>query len=315
MSAPQHGKDGKAHEALEAAAEQLSRLDALRASGALGRWQASQSAISNSFAPRIARANTFWGGTLEVDIRDAVGSSVFIHGSYEPELSAALYQLLQPGQTFVDVGAHIGYFSLLAADRVGDRGKVVSLEPCERTFWSLTRNTQASKNVQRHRVAAWDSGTTLSLNDYGPLHSAFNSIGDRRIHESAPPVKSTPFEVRAVALDEFFEETQTVPDVIKIDAESAEEQVLEGLRRTLQSVRPVITLEVGDYEHLLAKGVARSSDILRSLDPLGYILLEPTLDGLHFHGIRDGLYAYGNILGVPEEKASQTARSWQHSQP
>jgi FkbM family methyltransferase len=290
---------------LRQATAKACKLNDLRSTGVLGRWQACQSAIANYHAPCIAQAKTFWGGMMEVDIREAVGSSIFIHGAYEPELSSFFYRFLQPGQTFVDIGAHVGYFSLLAAARVGEQGRVVSLEPCERTFWRLTKNTQSSKWVQRHRVAAWESETLLTLHDYGPIHSAFNSIGERRIHESAPPVKSTPFEVRAVPLDEFFQETQTKPDVIKIDAESAEVQVLHGLRKTLGSIRPVITLEVGDYSHLVAKGLPRSIDFLQIAMAHDYSLYEPSLEGISPHALRDSDYEYGNIVAVPNEKREE----------
>lgn len=295
---------------LRRSADEATNLDSLRACGALGRWQACQSAIANYHAPCIAQAKTFWGGTMEVDIREAVGSSIFIHGAYEPELSAFFFRYLQPGQVFVDVGAHMGYFSFLAADRVGTEGCVVAIEPCERTFWRLTKNTQSHKWVQRHRVAAWSSEAMLTLNDYGPLHSAFNSIGDRRIHESAPPVKSTPFEVRAVALDDFFQEIGIVPDVIKIDAESAEVQVLEGLSRTLKEVRPIITLEVGDYDHLIKGGSPRSAEFLKMAVQSGYLLFEPSLDGVCPHQILSENYDYGNIVAVPQEKQTDFEEFW-----
>lgn len=299
---------GQALALLRHGSDEISRLDSLRSSGALGRWHACQSAIANHHAPCVTQAKTFWGGLMEVDIREAVGSSVFIHGAYEPELSAFFHHYLQPGQTFVDVGAHVGYFSQLAADRVGAEGRVISLEPCERTFWRLTKNTQSFKQVQRHRVAAWNSEATLTLNDYGPLHSAFNSIGERRIHESAQPVKSSPFEVRAVALDDFFQEIGIVPDVIKIDAESAEVQVLEGLRKTLEEARPFITLEVGDYAHLVAQGIPRSVDFLQIAVSHRYALFEPTLDGIRPHELQSGDYDYGNIIAVPEEKQTGLER-------
>ena len=287
---------------LRRSADEAMSLDSLRACGALGRWQACQSAIANYHAPCIAQAKTFWGGAMEVDIREAVGSSIFIYGAYEPELSAFFFHYLQPGHTFVDVGAHVGYFSQLAADRVGTAGSVVAMEPCERTFWRLTKNTQSHKWVQRHRLAAWNEEAVLSLYDYGPLFSAFNSIGDRRIHESAPPVKSTPFDVRAVALDDFFQETGIVPDVIKIDAESAEVQVLEGLHRTLKEIRPIITLEVGDYDHLIKGGSPRSAEFLEMAVQSDYLLFEPTLDGIRPHQIMRENYDYGNIVAVHQEK-------------
>lgn len=290
---------------LKICSEQIVQLDHLRVSGVLGRWHACQAAIANYHAPCIAQAKTFWGGLLEVDIREAVGGAIFMHGAYEPELAAFFYRYLAPGQTFVDVGAHLGYFSLLAAERVGERGRVISLEPCERTFWRLTKNTQSCQWVERHRLAAWECETILTMNDYGPLYSAFNSIGERRIHESAPPVKSTPFEVRAVGLDDFLTETQTRPDVIKIDAESAEVQVLNGLRKTLKSTRPIITLEVGDYAHLLALGVPRSIEFLQIAISHDYDLFEPSLDGLRPHRLQEGGYDYGNIIAVPSEKRVQ----------
>ena len=290
------------------AAAKACKLNDLRSSGILGRWQACQAAIANYHAPCIAQTKTFWGSSMEVDIREAVGSSIFIHGAYEPDLSAFFLRYLQPGQTFVDVGAHVGYFSQLAADRVGTEGRVISLEPCERTFWRLTKNTQSFKQVQRHRVAAWNSEATLTLNDYGPLHSAFNSIGERRIHESAQPVKSSPFEVRAVALDDFFQEIGIVPDVIKIDAESAEVQVLEGLRKTLEEARPLITLEVGDYAHLAAQGIPRSVDFLQIAVSRRYALFEPTLGGIRPHELQTGDYDYNNMIAVPEEKQTELER-------
>lgn len=291
----------QAIESLRAGAEQFARLDSLRRSGALGRWAACQYATANYHAPNAAKAITFWGGKMEVDIRETVSSEVFIHGVFEPELSAFFHRFLKPGMTFADVGAHYGYFSMLAAHQVGETGRVVSIEPCERTSWRLIRNTMESPQVKVHRVAAWNREEMLTLIDYGPLYSAFNSIGERRIHESAPPVKGKPFEVRAVALDGFFEEIGAVPDVIKIDAESAELQVLAGLERTLRTRRPVITLEVGDYEHLVGKGLPTSADVLHAVLEFDYELYAPTIDGIERHEIRtEGLYEYGNIVAAPK---------------
>jgi FkbM family methyltransferase len=299
----------QARAALAAGAAQFESLAALRATGAVGRWAACQSATANYHAPHVVQAPTFWGGRMEVDIRETVSSEVFIHGVFEPELSSFFHDHLRPGQTFVDVGAHYGYFSLLAAHRVGPEGRVVSIEPCERTSWRLYRNTKDLPQVRIHRLAAWEKEEMLTLHDYGPLYSAFNSIGERRIHESAPAVKGTPFEIRAVALDDFFEENGIAPDVIKIDAESAEIQVLRGLARTLRTRRPIITLEVGDYEHLLAKGGISSAEVLRMIAEHGYALLSPGVGSITAHEIRsERNYDYGNVVAVPSERAGEFIR-------
>lgn len=284
-------------------AEQVSRLGALHADGSLGRWAASQAAIANYHVPHVAHARTFWGGMMEVDIRETVSAEIFIHGMFEPELSAFFQRHLKRGQTFVDVGAHIGYFSLLASQLVGEEGRVAAIEPSERTSWRLIRNLSGSRQAKVHRVAAWNKEALLNLMDYGPLYSAFNSIGDRRIHESSPNVKGTPFEVRAVALDEFFAEINLVPDVIKIDAESAEIQVLEGLAGTLREVRPILTLEVGDYSHLLEKGIPSSAEVLQIVMKYGYVCYNANMDGLDKHDLKQGgSYEYSNIVAIPSER-------------
>ncbi|RYD41987.1 MAG: FkbM family methyltransferase [Verrucomicrobiaceae bacterium] len=297
--------DAEALRTLRLGAEQNIELQKLKASGVLGRWQASESAIANYHAPNVAVVKTFWGGSMEVDIRETVSSQVFLHGVYEAELSAFFHRFLRPGQTFVDVGAHYGYFSLLASSRVGETGRVVSIEPSERTLWRLYNNTRKHPQVTTHRVAAWDKEDILTLNDYGPLYSAFNSIGERRIHESAPAVKAKPFQVRAVALDDFFAEIGVVPDVIKIDAESAELQVLGGLARTLKDHRPVVTLEVGDYAHLVDQGVPTSMAVLKAISASGYLHFNTTLEGITLHEIDEQKdYGYGNIIAVPRERSA-----------
>ena len=307
---PDH-QDAEAYKSLLAGAEQVAKLESLRSCGALGRWQACQASAANYHAPHLAVASMFWGGSMEVDIRETVSSEIFIHGVYEVELSAFFHQYLKPGQTFVDVGAHFGYFSLLAAHRVGATGRVVSIEPSECTSWRLYRNIQNHKQATLHQVAAWEKEDILTLQDYGPLYSAFNSIGERRIHESAPLVKATPFQVRAVALDDFFAEINVVPDVIKIDAESAELQVLRGLDKTLTNRRPLVTIEVGDYAHLVEQGVPTSAEVLRAIAAYDYIHFSPTLEGVTRHEIRDDVeYAYANIVAVPREKSAEFASGY-----
>jgi FkbM family methyltransferase len=283
--------------------DDIARIGELRKSGALGRWWACQAAIANHHVPHVIKATTYWGGTMEIDIREAVSSEIFIHGAYEPELSAFFHRALRPGMTFVDVGAHYGYFSLLAAHRVGETGRVLAIEPCERTSWRLYHNIAAHKQVSLHRIAAWDDETTLTFNDFGPVWSAFNSIGQRRIHPSAPHVNATAFEVPAIRLDKLFADGGVTPDVIKIDAESAELFVLRGLARTISDARPVLTLEVGDFDHLISDGAPTSIEILRAVQSHGYELFVPTLDGLERHRINEtDPYVYGNIVAIPPAK-------------
>jgi len=105
-------------------------------------------------------------------------------------------------------------------------------------------------------------------------------------------------------LDDIFREHAFAPDVVKIDAESAELQVLQGMRSTIRDERPIVSVEVGDLDELVAAGVATSSSLLKYLIDHGYSTYEPSLKGLSPHALRTGRYRYANIVAVPVEKTT-----------
>ena len=98
-----------------------------------------------------------------------IGSGIKRAQQYEPHVTKALRNLLKPGDVFVDVGANIGYFTLLASTLVGPSGNVISFEPnpnnCELLRRSLTQNNVA--NVRLHQNAVAESPQRILLTDGG----------------------------------------------------------------------------------------------------------------------------------------------------
>src|SRR5258707_5692240 len=78
-------------------------------------------------------AKTFFGRPMQVHLPDLVGVKLYQYGFFEEGLTRALIERLQPGDTFVDIGAHVGYYSVLASLLVGAEGHVVSFQPTPRT--------------------------------------------------------------------------------------------------------------------------------------------------------------------------------------
>lgn len=122
-------------------------------------------------------------------------------GGHESWMQEILYQVLEPGASFCDVGAHIGFFSLGAARVVGKSGEVVALEPDPRNHGRLVRNVERSEmcNLRALNVAAW------------------SSPGEKRARLDA--LLSSP------------------PDVVKVDVDGAETEVLRGAGPILRSGR------------------------------------------------------------------------------
>lgn len=231
---------------------------------------------------------------------EPVSASIFRHGFVEEGLTAFVLDQLKPGMVLFDVGAHFGYFTLLGSVLVGTEGAVYSFEPTPSTFGVLCRNVGGRRNVHAENVAVWSEPTFLPFNDFGLRFSAFNSIYGPRGGD-AWGVKAEPrtYQVRAVSIDGYVSASGVIPNFIKIDAESAEYKILEGMDDTLRKHRPIISVEVGDVN---ISGAARSKDVVEHILDRGYHALEYTDGKILDHRLREQ-YEYDNILLVPIEGA------------
>jgi FkbM family methyltransferase len=188
---------------------------------------AAQHATAVPSLARTVDVETPFGG-LWVQERDAVFSRyVAAHGIWEAGETANLAELLAPGMTFLDVGAHVGYFTLLAARHVGPLGLVVAFEPEPRNFELLLAN------VWRHGLSnvlcmPWAVG---DANGFTELHLSPDNTGDNRLFASDEHRDTT--TVRAVALDSLAWLRPPV-DVIKIDVQGAEEAAVRGMAALLR---------------------------------------------------------------------------------
>lgn len=242
-------------------------------------------------------ARTFFGHDMQVHLPDLVGVKLYQYGFFEEGLTRAIIELLPSGGTFIDIGAHVGYYTILASRLVGPQGRVVAFEPTPRTRTELAANTARLPNVSIVPMAAWDEPAQLVLRDFGWRQSSFNSVVAARV--SGNP-RSDSVEVAAIPVDDWLCEHDIVPDFIKIDAESAEHRVLRGLRRTIERHHPILSLEIGDYN---LPDVPRSADLIRGLVESGYDVWQYQDGKRTEHRIAD-YYGYDNLIFMPRQTAA-----------
>ena len=108
----------------------------------------------------------FWGGKMQVILPETVSSALYTCDYFEEELTKAIINLLKEGDVFIDIGAHIGYFTLLASHITGDKGKVIAFEPTQSTFEILIRNTTKNHNITCFNNAVFSSEQNLLFNDF-----------------------------------------------------------------------------------------------------------------------------------------------------
>ena len=253
-------------------------------------------------AGSFIKSKTFWGAPIFLIPHENVSSALFSCGVFEPELSAFLVEFLKPGQVVIDIGAHLGYFSMLAAELIGERGRVVSFEPTPSTFDLLSANTGAYDQVTVVPALVWNKKETLDFKTFNPAFSAFNTaVSDRLSETKRRAAGGQIITVEAAPLDHYCEQWNLAPDLVKIDAESSELQVLQGMAGLLKTVRPLVTLEVGDLAEPAGSPLPLSRDLLKLVHSYGYVAVETLGLRLKNHVMHACQYEYDNIIMVPKE--------------
>src|SRR5918992_882109 len=205
----------------------------------------------------VIEVNTQVGSLVAHRDDEVITANLIRWGVWEARETQFLRAVLRPGDTFVDVGAKIGYFSVLAAGRVGSAGYVIAFEPEPRNLELL------HMNLARHGVQA--NATVFPLAAYSrpcqlPLATNEANRGD---HVLAPHA-STGLEVRCVRLDDVLPRSV---DVIKIDTQGFDHDVVAGLSQTIAANPALVILtelsltKLGDrgidVDEVLAGHIAR----------------------------------------------------------
>jgi FkbM family methyltransferase len=211
------------------------------------------------------RTIQFPHASVRIDVADFTAKWLYFgRRAYEPETTRFILSALSPGDTFLDVGAHHGYYTVLAASAVGDYGRVVAFEPMPSARDALRR--VCTENGYERRVeivdaAAADTPGSATLFVY-PAHDAFTSLVPPEAIPAPFLGSPAPITVRVDSLDNWRRQSHASPiRGVKIDVEKAEMGVLNGMRDMLQEGEPgwivCETDECGPaYRHLVAAGYA-----------------------------------------------------------
>jgi FkbM family methyltransferase len=235
--------------------------------------------------------------TVTIDLRDRIQRLMW-GAAYEPHVRKCLTALLRPGDTFVDVGAHIGFFSLIASSLVGGGGKVYAFEANSSLFHPLCLNAaQFPWMVASFRAVCDKSGSVAFSNVQRAGESGWGKLASVRNEGHIETVQ-------AVSLDEWHKSVGSPPiRLVKIDAEGSEPFILEGARRVIANSRPYLIIELNDA---LLKEVGRTrGSITDSLREQGYWVFAIKLKGLEEStDLIDPLFA--EILCVPSDRLEET---------
>lgn len=184
------------------------------------------------------------GATLLLDLQE---EKDYWLGTYEPDLQAAILQFAQPGMVAYDVGANIGYISLLLAKAVGESGQVYAFEALPANIERLRANLalnglETRVQVVEAAVTNQSAPTQFLIGPSGGMGKAAGSAGRQGEYDQS-------ITINGLALDDFvFGQSHPLPHIIKIDIEGGEVLALPGMRRLLRQARPFLLLELHGAE-------------------------------------------------------------------
>jgi FkbM family methyltransferase len=191
--------------------------------------------------------NTFFDSKMHLLLPSS--TDIYLTGgkSHDSEIRLAKFLIhsLSEGHTFLDIGAHYGYFSLLASKLVGKTGKVFSFEAAPKTYRILKKNQATQQNMSCHNFAVSDETSTLTFYEFPNLYSEYNSLDIKQFQEEPWFAKNPPKEVKikSIILDSFLKNKDIDLKVIKIDVEGAEFKVINGLKQFLKNNTPILVME------------------------------------------------------------------------
>jgi FkbM family methyltransferase len=206
------------------------------------------------------------GFRMKLDLNDPEQLKVYFYGHYHERYEAGLVQrLLKDGGVFWDVGANVGYFTLVAATALANRGQIVAFEPGNNAYARLVENISLNPhgNIKTFQVAVSDREGEAVLHVSGDIADSSASL------YPAGPAQGSGEVCRMVCLDHFRrEENLSAPDLIKLDVEGAELAALKGARELMAATPPLLLVEM-EEKNLRAAGASREA-IRQFLAGYGY---------------------------------------------
>jgi FkbM family methyltransferase len=234
------------------------------------------------------------GFKMNLNPTEHIQQQLFWYGYYEKELGETLIKLLKQNDIFLDIGANIGYFSLLAAK---NGANVFAFEPAKQLFEKLEKNISINGNVNAapFNVAVGELSEEKDLFLSGPDNLGMSSL------QKPENYSGNSQRVKVVSIDEWFENSGLPGiQVIKIDVEGSELAVLKGMKKVLEIHKPVLLIEV-NHETLSLFGLS-PHDIYSYLNQFNFesftISEEATLIKSSYHDHEQTI----NVLFIHPEK-------------
>jgi FkbM family methyltransferase len=202
---------------------------------------------------------------MKLDLDEWIQQQIYFLGNFDPVGIRFIKNQLYEGEIFVDIGANVGAYSLVASKLVGKSGKVIAFEPASKSFLRLVKNISLNgiTNIIPERLVVIDKSSQTDLYISGSQNTGMSSIYH---HDYETGITE---KVESVSLDDYIAKKEISRiSLIKIDIEGSEFLALKGMQKVLTGMRPKILVELKE-ETLKSSGYTEK-DVISHLEKAGY---------------------------------------------
>jgi len=196
------------------------------------------------------------GSKLEIMPGDTFGTSseLLMFKTHEPISTKLVSKFLKKGMVCLDIGANIGYYVQLESNLIGSTGKIIAIEPSPKNFEYLQKNIklQEHANITAYNFAAGDTEGHLNFLIYENASNSGMIIPDGEQSKWPGEIIKVPVKI----IDNFLDELGIEKiDFIRMDVEGYEFHIFEGMKKTLQNLKPIIQIEV--HRSIMGKDITK----------------------------------------------------------
>ncbi len=233
-------------------------------------------------------------GSFVVDCKSDIFKRILIHKVYEPLLVNHALKNLDKDKDVIDVGANIGFYTVLFAKNL-NRRKVLSIEPTKNALQRLYKNIQLNNIIDKVIVFEGAVSDYVGRGQIKTLNGKeeYSTVGQWK-HPSIENENFATYEIEVFTIDDLVNKYSLEPGFMKIDVEGIEHLVLKGSKKTLENKRPVILSELSDY--LLKQNGSSSLEVINFFKSLDYIVIDAETPE-----IKPEFKKNTNILSIPKE--------------
>jgi len=240
-----------------------------------------------------------FNGDFVIDKHSHIFKRLVLEGEYEPKLIKYCEMLIDKDRDVIDVGANVGFFTVLFAKSINENQKVLSIEPTSRALKRLRKNIAINKihdKVILFEGVASNVKGNVEIKTI-PGKEEYSSLGSMS-HNAITDEEYVLEDVKSLTIDSLVDINEIDPGFIKIDVEGAEHLVFEGAKNVIKKYRPIILSELSDF--LLKKNGASSTEVINLIRQFNYTIIDP----MHPSASLD-TNILGDILCIPNEKISK----------